>query len=474
MAVMAKAGGLVAAALLLGGAALLLGDALPLARGEVIERLECAGLPGQSYALYLPRAYGPERRWPILYAFDARERGRLAVERFRDAAEELGWIVAASNNSRSDEPTMDGNVAAMKALWEDTHARLALDGRRIYATGFSGGARVACLLGLARAGEVAGVVGCGGGFPSPEAVTAAVPFAFLGVAGDADFNFHELVDLDRRLGELGVRHRFLSFPGGHDWPPAAMAREALLWLELLAMQAGTAPVRAEFVAARFAEALAAAGDEEAAGDPVAALRRLEAAARDFRGLRETEEFETRVGRLRASPQYARERAAQEAAESRYSAYLARASARLRDLLAEEPRGVNLRDLLARLEVPNLERRAAEPTYAGRSARRALETLFVQTSFYLPRRMSDRGDEARAALLLQVAAAVKPGEPWVWYALARAQARSGEGRGALASLGKAVDAGFADGERLAADPAFARLRNVRRFRALLAELEGAGP
>ena len=105
----------------------------PLPLGRVVERVACAADASQSYALYLPSGYTPERRWPILYAFDPRERGELPVELVRATAEELGWIVASTHNFRSDEPTTAGAVAAMKALWEDTHARLAIDPRRVYA-----------------------------------------------------------------------------------------------------------------------------------------------------------------------------------------------------------------------------------------------------------------------------------------------------------------------------------------------------
>ena len=40
---------------------------LPLA-GQVIDKVLCAGSPGQSYALYLPSNYTPSKRRPILYA----------------------------------------------------------------------------------------------------------------------------------------------------------------------------------------------------------------------------------------------------------------------------------------------------------------------------------------------------------------------------------------------------------------------
>ena len=55
------------------------------------------------------------------------------------------------------------NIAAMKALWKDTHERLAIDDTRVYATGFSGGARVANIMGQVLG--LAGVIAVGGGYP---------------------------------------------------------------------------------------------------------------------------------------------------------------------------------------------------------------------------------------------------------------------------------------------------------------------
>jgi len=54
------------------------GQELP--RGSVIERVACAGVPGQSYALYLPSGYTRDRAWPILYAFDPGGQGARPVK----------------------------------------------------------------------------------------------------------------------------------------------------------------------------------------------------------------------------------------------------------------------------------------------------------------------------------------------------------------------------------------------------------
>src|SRR5690349_9997388 len=43
-------------------------DSIP--RGQIVERIEALNDSSQSYALYLPSNYTPDRKWPILYAFD--------------------------------------------------------------------------------------------------------------------------------------------------------------------------------------------------------------------------------------------------------------------------------------------------------------------------------------------------------------------------------------------------------------------
>src|SRR5262245_59874682 len=74
-------------------------------KGKIVPKVACAGTPGQSYALYLPSGYTPDRPWPILYAFDARSDGPGVAEIFRAGAERYGYLIASSNTSESDTAT---------------------------------------------------------------------------------------------------------------------------------------------------------------------------------------------------------------------------------------------------------------------------------------------------------------------------------------------------------------------------------
>jgi dienelactone hydrolase len=199
--------------------------------GQVIDPVVSLQDPTQSYTLYLPSGYATGRRWPILYGFDPGGRGAVPVALFREAAEKYGWIVAASNNSRNG-PWKDIYEAA-GAVWDDTHARMRIDDSRVYAAGFSGGARVAC--GLARMLNIrpAGVIGCGAGLPEWLAPADLAGIPWFGTAGRKDFNLQEMKDLEKELLRLDIPCQLSVFPGKHSWPPSEIAMAAVAWLEEL-------------------------------------------------------------------------------------------------------------------------------------------------------------------------------------------------------------------------------------------------
>ena len=144
----------------------------------MVETVTCESDPEQGYALFLPPGYTPEKKWPILYAFDPLARGAVPVKLFRDAAARFGFIVVGSNNSRNG---IDVN-AIVKTLWTDTHERFSIDERRVYTTGFSGGARIASAVALGYRGAVAGVIAASGGPPSSAKLSSSNQLIFFGTA----------------------------------------------------------------------------------------------------------------------------------------------------------------------------------------------------------------------------------------------------------------------------------------------------
>ncbi len=197
-------------------------QAQELAKGTILGDVKCAADPTESYALYLPSTYSPERSWKLLMAFHPSARGRALVELYRNAAEQYRYIVAVSNRSRNGPWAV--SLKAVLAMSEDLGHRFTINNRRIYLTGMSGGARVALA-----SQAIAGVIASSAGFPDSQP-RQAVSFPLFATAGTEDFNYLEMRRLD---GRLTSPHRLAIFYGSHSLPPETVAVEAIEWLENL-------------------------------------------------------------------------------------------------------------------------------------------------------------------------------------------------------------------------------------------------
>src|SRR3954447_14872459 len=230
-------------------------QALP---GKIVERVPCPADPTQTYSIYLPSKYDPKRQWPLLMVFDPGGRGARAAAVFQEAAEHYGWIVAASDNSRNGpwEPTL----RAVNAMWPALLGGYAVDERRVYAAGHSGGATVAWML-ARQTGQIAGVIVSGQ--PNPESNDSkGKPFAWFGMAGHADFNFMEVKKIDQDLARTSNPHRVEFFDGGHQWPPPDLVARAFAWMEIVAMKDGRRSPDQDLARTLLGEDITRAGELE--------------------------------------------------------------------------------------------------------------------------------------------------------------------------------------------------------------------
>jgi predicted esterase len=260
--------------------------AADLPTGQIIDSVECALDDAQHYALYLPSNYTSSRQWSVILAFDGGARGRVPVERYQQAAEKYGYIVAGSLNSRNGPWEVSMNAA--KAMTADVKARFSIDPKRVYTAGMSGGARVAMKIAL-ESRQIAGVFASSAGFP--DEFIARLPFPVFGSAGTDDFNHLEMYQLDRRMTSA---HRVLYFEGGHTWLPAEMAMQAVEWMELQAMKSSLRPRDTALLDSWFA----ARGERiDGLQDNAETLHALLHLIADFEGLEDVSKFADRAKRL---------------------------------------------------------------------------------------------------------------------------------------------------------------------------------
>jgi tetratricopeptide (TPR) repeat protein len=372
----------------------------------------------------------------------------------------------------------------MNAVWSDTHARLALDPERVYATGMSGGNFPARLL-LALRG--AGMIACAGAFAREDLARVEPRHVWIAVAGVSDFNFDLNKAAVRDLTARGVVARFTSFDGGHAWPPEAVASQALEGLELAAMRTGKLRPDPTFVEAQFeaglarARALVAAGQAHDAADEEAAL------AREFAGLRPAETLRALArgaDSLRDSPEAkkARKREQSLARDERAHGDRLRAlrwrleqdsdeqTQRMLDRAREDAAAAwdpgsssrDLEDLLARLardlDSPRTERRIV--------AKRVIDGFYIDTLYQGQAHLDERRLVAAQADF-EICIRMRPQAAGPAYGLARTHAAKADRRQALAHLRKALELGFRDLGRLATDREWAAFREQADFQAIAA-------
>lgn len=438
-------------------------------RGQVVERIQALNDSSQSYALYLPSSYTPDRKWPVLYAFDPSARGRVPVERFKEAAEKYGWIVLGSNNSRNGPWDVVAN--AWNAMQIDSHQRFAIDDDRLYATGFSGGARAAIRIAVL-CKCLAGVMAGGAGFPSDLAPSPQMHFLFFGVAGVDDFNHAELKSLEEPLTKAGISNRILTFDGRHEWPPVSVATAAVEWMEVRAIKAGKRPRDDGFISAMWERLLSDAKTLEESKNYYEAYQLYLDLAESFKGLRDVVQIETKVNQLRDSRDVKaaiREEQGQikkqRELESRLSSLIAG-----RDGGTQGEEGFDSGNLLPKiLSDLRKQSKAPEDSAQRRVARRVLDGLFIGMIEQGLGLLQTEKNYSESIKRFKLATEVNPDRPGAFFYLAWAYAASRDKKKSLQFLNTAVEKGFSDAGMITANKAFDSIRNDPEYQQIMARL-----
>jgi tetratricopeptide (TPR) repeat protein len=436
--------------------------------GTVLSKIATVAKPDQSYALYLPTSYSTKKRFPIIYAFDPGARGKTPVDLMKDAAERYGYIVVGSNNSRNGSWKIEAEAA--QAMLKDTEDRFSIDGSRVYFAGLSGGARVAARLAqLCKC--AAGVLLNGAGFEPEASAVHDAPFAVFSGIGTYDFNYSEMVRMDDGLEKLGIAHFLRRFDGPHQWAPASVMEDALLWFRLQAMKNGSESWDDSLIAVGFSQASERARSFEQTGDLYDAWKEYRQAAETFASLTDNASLRSRAEALEKD-KAVREGAKREKQEFDEQDQMTREiSAGLAGLMETQVNRGEIRTDMGQ-KIADLRNRAEHEKREAklRILKRALAGVFVQ-AMELGFDRLERKDSSRAREYFELACEADPDSVWALSNLAVASATEGNRKGALESLRRAKNK-TKDPEQfltwLKEEPAFGKLRNTPEFDALLRE------
>jgi tetratricopeptide (TPR) repeat protein len=412
-------------------------QAPPLEPGVIHARVIPTADPSYGYALFLPSSYTPDRKWPVLFAFDPMARGELPVELVRAVAERHGYIVAGSLDVRNGP--MAPQVNAARVMMQDVAARLSIDPARMYVTGFSGAARVSVMLATMCESCITGVLAHGAGYPPGVEPARNTAFDYFGTVGDADFNYAEMVRLHEQLDGLGIANRLRIFEGPHGWPPEKVWEQAFDWLELRAMQKGLRAKDERFVSAQWRIGLVRAQQFERVGDGHHAWYEYEKLAKELSGLADASQALRRAEALRRDRNVERARRQERDDLDRHRRIVAEIVGMVHATRPPDADPLLRARLRQRFKEFQVDAASVNPRRAL-AARRVLAHVFAE-AFTTARMQLSAGHFHQAEALLEIALDASPDARLGWVHLAAVYALQGRREDASRALSHTRGPGF---------------------------------
>ena len=205
-----------------------------LKKGAVMDSITVRDSINESFALFLPNNFEVTKKWPVIFVFDMQSRGKQALSMMATAAQDNGYILAASNTV-NDSLSLSQNVLITSRMFKTVFSILPIQKDRVYTAGFSGGARIASIM-PTFLDQIRGVITCGSPITNTDILTNKKLIHIIGIVGNQDFNYHDMINVKKRLDIMKIPNQILQFEGGHKWPSSNYLSTALEYLDLMAMR----------------------------------------------------------------------------------------------------------------------------------------------------------------------------------------------------------------------------------------------
>ncbi len=450
-----------------------------LAVATLHERVTCRLQPDEAYALYLPGQYRPDQSWPILISLDPGGNALVPMKLLQACAEEKGYILICPYKVQNGPP--QPAVIALNAVWQDVETRFSIDKRRVYAIGFSGGARMATIFHQVTQQPLTGILACGAGLWPGIKLEELADTLYFGFAGYADFNYAEMTNLQKEMNGRKRPCRFLFSDYLHRWPEESLCRRAIDWFTIQAIQDGLIPEPPGLLESYYHNELQASKARISQNEPYFAARELAELAASCRSLigpsRQNDLLHLQT-ECQDMPEYKRFKKEEENRLRRENATLKTLSRVFGQLRQDQSDELVITGLLHELGLKQLNKVVAESQnrYETGLARRLLSTIADAANTQVQACLA-QGRRNSAESFSQVLCKVYENSrryPIMLYNHACIQAVSGKKKQALRSLKEAVEHGFSDSKLFAQDPDLASLRETEEYQTLLQTVTSASP
>jgi hypothetical protein len=438
-------------------------------KNQVIDTVQCQAEIGQSYALYLPEQYDVKKSWPVILIFDPGARGRTGISSFLEAGRKYGFILACSNNSRNGP--MGDSFSAAAAMLRDVTERFTIDTRRIYTAGFSGGSRFAIAY-TVKEKRISGVIGCGAGLFNDRNYLPQINsnFIYYGLVGTRDMNYLEMCDLPEFFGsKTRVISYFRTFSGGHQWPGSDQITEAVEWIILQTMNKKIIPPDQTFLSYMENKTQNLINSQLSAGNMTEAVMYMRSATRDFQGTpfaigltKQLTDSEKSTEYKSAVREWNKMSATEQGKREEYLSYLSK--------IINSDSYPDSVIVWWRNEIRTLKifRDKGRPDNS-QMASRVLNFVSILSSEQGTASYRN-GHFAQAAFLFKICTMSDSENQNNYYNLARALSQSGRSKESVEALSAAINHGFNSRETIESDPAFGKIRDGTRYKALIIKMK----
>ena len=414
-----------------------------------------AGGGNLHFSVYYPAGFSENRLFPVLIFFDPHGSPDVPLNKYRELADKYGFILLGSheskngNGARETSDIINGMAAQARRLPK-------ADTSLIYAGGFSGGGRVAGMMGLAPLG-IQGILTCGAGIPGGSWF-GAPPNVIVSIGGTSDMNLHEVKEFNTQKQELMSRYFKLFFDGPHAWPPANEVELAMIIFKRMAMRDNYTAKDTGFIKESDQWLKAYINNQK---DPVVEAEALYNVIRISESLTDISLLEKQYSNLKASPVY-------QTAE-KYDQQLDQEEEKTKTRLYNEIFmkdtswwNVTARALLDSSNFINDRKRIA---MIHRVQGHLSLGIYTTLNCTIAGMRVDQG-----VYLSTLYRLIDPQNTEAWYLSAVVAMQMGLSGNAMTYLDKAVSLGFKDVGRCRQEPSFAAIQSDNRFQNILVKMQ----
>ncbi len=441
----------------------LIGQVPSLEKGKVVDTVRVTNSEDESYSLYVPNAYDPDKLSAIVFIFDPVARGGVGIAPFIKAAEQYNYLLVCSNDSRNGPYERNFDIA--NRLFDQVFNTFQIDAKQVYTAGFSGGARLATAIAVLT-DQIQGVIGCGAGFSSNTDHTPNFEkFSYVGLVGVRDMNYQEMVNNIKWLRRFKVENELFVSKDDHRWPNPDQILTAFDWLELQAYKRELRLKDTSTISHLYQKNLDAAYALEAQSELLNTVKEYERIIRNFAPYLDMEAHGKKIKELKRTQGYRREQRSVE--EVKY----------LEIDITKKFRGRFMEELQSpdpeqdftwwEREVQNFDKRYMENKNPRlREMGERIRSSLFAIAFESGNGYKAANDMPKLLYCNEVLLVLSPTRPFPQYRMAQYYAQMGDEEKFLEHLEAAMKLGFTDKEQLLRTPEFSGFLETEAFKELM--------